>query len=113
MRQTGADGSAGSSRSRPVRIASPKGRVSACRAVSIRQCDHARSIGRTTPIDVFFPALEGVGERGLDAPRHADYVARLAEIGVTWVLAPIGGRDLPSLRDAIAAYGEDVIRKAR
>ncbi|MCB9725651.1 MAG: LLM class F420-dependent oxidoreductase [Spirochaetaceae bacterium] len=83
------------------------------REITQYMLDHARSIGRTTPIDVFFPALEGVGERGLDAPRHADYVARLAEIGVTWVLAPIGGRDLPSLRDAIAAYGEDVIRKAR
>lgn len=73
--------------------------------------DHAASIGRTAPIDVFFPALAGgmlgVGEFALG--EHHDYLGGLAEIGVNWAMAPVAGSDLASLLEAISRYGQDVI----
>ena len=73
--------------------------------------DHAESIGRTRPIDVFFPALVGARSEGLDLAAHKTYLAELEAIGVTWALAPVGGRDLGALIDAITRYGRDIIRK--
>ena len=71
--------------------------------------DHAKSIGRTDPIDVFFPALDGVGPEGIDLPTHTAYLDELAEIGINWALAPIGGNNLESFLQAIAHYGHNVI----
>ncbi|MBJ18218.1 MAG: LLM class F420-dependent oxidoreductase [bacterium] len=71
--------------------------------------DHARSIGRRDPIDVFFPALGGASAEGIDAAIHTAYLDELAEIGVNWALAPVGGSNLEAIVDAIAWYGREVI----
>lgn len=73
--------------------------------------DHAASIGRTTPIDIFFPALEGgtLGFGAFDLGKHHDYLDQLSEIGVTWVLPPVASGTLEGLIEAIARYGQDVI----
>ena len=71
--------------------------------------DHAKSIGRTEPIDVFFPAIEGVHAKGIDLETHTAYLDELDEIGVSWALAPVGGRDLEEMLQAITRYGQDVI----
>jgi probable F420-dependent oxidoreductase len=71
--------------------------------------DHAKSIGRTDPIDVMFPALGGVSADGIELATHIAYLDELAEIGINWALAPIGGKDVDSLVEAIGRYGRDVI----
>jgi len=75
--------------------------------------EHARKIGRTDPIDVFFPALEGASAKGLDFARHNAYLDELAEIGVGWALAPVGGVTLEALLESIADYGRQVIAPRR
>lgn len=71
--------------------------------------EHATSVGRREPLDVLFPAIEGAGAQGLDLEAHRAHVDDLAAIGVTWVLAPVGGANLASICDAIARYGREVI----
>jgi probable F420-dependent oxidoreductase len=71
--------------------------------------DHAREIGRETPIDVLFPAIGGVSKQGLDFEAHFAHLDELAEIGVTWTLAPVGGRSVEALEAAIGEYGQRVI----
>lgn len=73
--------------------------------------DHAEKVGRTAPFDVFFPVMVGgtVGSPKFDLTAYRDHVAELAAIGVTWVLAPIGGRTMAELRRAIDFYAEKVI----
>jgi len=72
---------------------------------------HADSIGREEPIDVFFPAIEGVSAEGIDLSTHTAYLDELAEIGVNWVLAPVGGASLESIVEAIGRYGREVIAR--
>jgi hypothetical protein len=81
------------------------------REITRYMTDHAASIGRTTPIDIFFPALKGgmLGFGDFDLGKHHDYLSDLAEIGVTWVLAPVAGGSLENLLEAISRYGQDVI----
>ncbi len=73
--------------------------------------DHAKSIGRKDPIDVFFPAIEGVSAKGIDLTTHTAYLDELAEIGVSWALAPVGGSSLESMLEAITWYGRKVINR--
>jgi probable F420-dependent oxidoreductase len=73
--------------------------------------DHAKSIGRSTPIDVLFPAIEGVGPKGLDFSSHRAHLEELEEIGVTWALAPIGGATLHAMLESIASYGREIIQR--
>lgn len=72
---------------------------------------HARAneIGRDTPIDVFFPAIAGIGRGGLDTAAHIDHLDALEEIGVGWVLAPVGGDSLDGIVAAIERYARDVL----
>ncbi|MAG30288.1 MAG: LLM class F420-dependent oxidoreductase [Deltaproteobacteria bacterium] len=83
------------------------------REITTYMIEHARSIGRKTPIDVFFPALEGANADGVDLNAHLAYLGALAEIGVTHALAPVGGLDMESLKAAIGWYGEHVIGGAQ
>lgn len=73
--------------------------------------DHAKKVGRPGPFDVFFPVMVGgtVGSPKFDLAAYRDHVAELEAIGVTWVLAPIGGRNMADLRRAIDFYAEKVI----
>ncbi len=71
--------------------------------------DHAKAIGRETPIDVLFPALEGVSADGLDRGAHLAHLDELGAIGVNWVLAPVGGTSLESIVRSIGRYGREVI----
>ena len=73
--------------------------------------DHAKKVGRSGPFDVFFPVMVGgtVGSPKFDLAAYRDHVAELEAIGVTWVLAPIGGRNMADLRRAIDFYAEKVI----
>lgn len=73
--------------------------------------DHAQAIGRTEPIDVFFPALGGVTADGIDFDAHLAYLDELERIGVTWALAPVGGTRVESITRAIATYGDRVIHR--
>lgn len=75
--------------------------------------DHARAIGRQTPIDICFPAVEGVRSDGLDLDTHRSHLDELADLGVTWVGAPVGGSSLSALTEAISVYGERVIQERR
>lgn len=77
---------------------------------------HARKVGRDVPLDVFYPIVwrkGAIGSAGFDAGAYCAHVAELAEAGVTWVLAPIGGRTMAELRRAIDFYAEHVITKTR
>jgi probable F420-dependent oxidoreductase len=73
--------------------------------------EHAKKVHRTAPIDIFFPVMVGgvVGTPKFDLVAYRDHVDALAAIGVTWVLAPIGGRTMSELRKAIDYYAENVI----
>ena len=75
--------------------------------------DHARAIGRETPIDICFPAMRGASPAGLELDTHREHLDELAGIGVTWVGAPVGGATLPSLFESITRYGERVIGERR
>lgn len=78
--------------------------------------DHARKVGREVPLDVFYPIVwrqGAIGSAGFDAGAYRAHVAELGEAGVTWVLAPIGGRNMAELRRAIDFYAEHVIAKTR
>lgn len=76
--------------------------------------EHAKKVGRTAPIDVFFPVMVGgvVGTPKFDLAAYRDHVAALESIGITWALAPIGGRTLSDLRKAIDYYAQNVIGAA-
>lgn len=80
------------------------------RELMVYMTDHARSFGRIEPIDVLFPALGGMRAGGLDFDAHRTYLDALIEVGVTWALAPVAGSSLVALTDAIADYGERIIR---
>ena len=73
--------------------------------------DHAKKVGRTAPIDIFFPVMVGgtVGTPKFDLAAYLEHVDALAAIGVTTVLAPIGGRTMGDLRKAIDYYAKNVI----
>ena len=73
--------------------------------------DHAKKVGRTAPIDIFFPVMVGgtVGTPKFDLAAYREHVEELAAIGVTTVLAPIGGRTMSDLRKAIDYYAKNVI----
>ena len=71
--------------------------------------DHAKSIDRKDPIEVFFPAIKGVSAAGLDLPAHTTYLDELEKIGVGWALAPVGGATLGKIVEAITSYGRKVI----
>jgi probable F420-dependent oxidoreductase len=71
--------------------------------------DRAKEIGRTTPIDVFFPAIAGIGPDGLDTAAHVDHIEALEEIGVGWVLSPVGADSVDDLVKAIEVYAHDVL----
>ena len=71
--------------------------------------DRAKEIGRTKPIDVFFPAIAGIGPDGLDTAAHVDHIEALEEIGVSWVLSPVGGDSVDGLVKAIEVYTQDVL----
>ena len=83
------------------------------RALLLYMTDHARRVGRTTPIDVCFPAVVGVGASGLDEDAHRSHLDDLEAIGVHWAGAPVGGGSLGALLDAIGTYGERVIAPRR
>lgn len=72
--------------------------------------EHVKAIGRETPVDVFFPALEGVSREGIDLPKHLAHLDELEKIGVTWTLAPIGGANVEDLKRSIATYGRDILQ---
>lgn len=76
--------------------------------------DHARSVGRSAPIDVFFPIVwKGtIGTPAFDAGAYRAHLAELEATGVTWALAPVGGRTMLELRRAIDVYAKEVIRGA-
>ncbi len=76
--------------------------------------EHAKKVGRTAPIDIFFPVMVGgtIGSPKFDLAAYREHVDALAEIGITTVLAPIGGRTMAELRKAIDFYAENVIVKA-
>jgi len=77
--------------------------------------DHARKVGRTAPFDVFFPIVfKGtIGTPSFDFGAYRAHLDELAAAGVTWALAPVGGRTMPELRRAIDLYAEQVIGKMR
>ncbi len=74
--------------------------------------EHVREIGRESPVDIFFPALEGISRDGIDLPKHLAHLDALAEIGVTWTLAPIFGASLNEQKQAIATYGRDILHRS-
>ena len=75
--------------------------------------DHAKKVGRTAPVDIFFPIVwkGAIGTPAFDAGAYRAYLDELAAVGVTWALAPIGGRTMGELRKAIDFYAENVIAK--
>lgn len=74
--------------------------------------DHAKKVGRDAPLDVFFPIVwkGAIGTPAFDVGAYRAHLDELETAGVTWALAPIGGRTMSELRRAIDFYGEKVIR---
>lgn len=48
-----------------------------------------------------------------EAERSLDWIGQMAEIGVTWINTGASSMDVSANLDALAAYGEEVIAKAR
>jgi len=73
--------------------------------------DHAQKVGRTAPFDVFFPIIwkGAIGTPAFDVGAYRAHLDELAAAGVTWALAPIGGRTMGELRKAIDFYAAKVI----
>jgi probable F420-dependent oxidoreductase len=73
--------------------------------------DHAKKVGRTAPIDIFYPVMVGgtIGSPKFDLAAYREHLDALTEIDITTVLAPIGGRTMGELRKAIDFYAEKVI----
>lgn len=73
----------------------------------------ARALGRSGDLDVFFPIVwkGSIGSGSFDFAAYRAHLAELADAGVSWALAPIGGRTLTELRRAIDLYAEQVIAK--
>ncbi len=73
--------------------------------------DHAQKVGRTAPFDVFFPIIwkGAIGTPAFDVGAYRAHLDELAAAGVTWALAPIGGRTMGELRKAIDFYAANVI----
>lgn len=73
--------------------------------------DHAKKVGRTAPIDIFYPVMVGgaIGSPKFDLAAYREHLDALGEIGITTVLAPIGGRTMGELRKAIDFYAAKVI----
>jgi probable F420-dependent oxidoreductase len=75
--------------------------------------EHARSVGRTEPIDVIFMSSEGgePGRPGFDAHARVDDIEAQAALGVTWqsVNGFEGGRQ--EAIDAMASFADTVIAK--
>ncbi|MEZ4334136.1 MAG: LLM class F420-dependent oxidoreductase [Myxococcota bacterium] len=76
---------------------------------------HAEQVGRDVPLDVFYPVMwkGAIGTPAFDTGAYRAHVQQLADAGVTWVLAPIGARNMTDLRRAIDVYAEQVIAKTR
>lgn len=76
---------------------------------------HAAKVGRKAELDVFFPIVwkGAIGTPAFDAGAYRAHLDELGAAGVTWALAPIGGRTLRELRRAIDLYAEQVIAKTR
>jgi len=74
--------------------------------------NHAKKVGRSVPLDVFFPIVwkGAIGTAAFDAGAYCAHLAELEAVGVTWALAPVGGRTMSELRKSIDFYAEKVIR---
>ena len=64
-------------------------------------------------VDITFSCAEGgvPGHDGFDAGAYLDGVARLAELGVTWIQVQVPGDTLAHAIEAIEQFGEQVISK--
>ena len=73
--------------------------------------DHARKVGRHVAFEIFFPIIwkGAIGTAAFDVGAYRAHLAELEAAGVTWALAPIGGRTLADLERAIDFYGSKVI----
>lgn len=73
--------------------------------------DHARKVGRNASFEIFFPIMwkGAIGTPAFDVGAYRAHLAELEAAGVTWALAPIGGRNMDDLKRAIDFYGSKVI----
>ncbi|MBV9660371.1 MAG: LLM class F420-dependent oxidoreductase [Acidimicrobiales bacterium] len=77
--------------------------------------EHAERIGRERPLDiVFMPGYLGYLDRrqpGFD--EIVENCSRMAELGVTYLMASVGGLDVAAREEALAAYAEAVLPTVR
>ncbi len=76
---------------------------------------YAEEIGRSEPLDVnFVPFGQGINPRVLpDADTFCEQVARLAEIGVTWLSVGLPSPSRAGYCEHAARFGEQVIARIR
>lgn len=74
--------------------------------------DECARIGRTDPVDIAYLTLAGGSATAADfnAEQHRAGLGENASAGVNWNIVNIGGDDTQQTLDAIARYGETVIR---
>jgi alkanesulfonate monooxygenase SsuD/methylene tetrahydromethanopterin reductase-like flavin-dependent oxidoreductase (luciferase family) len=69
--------------------------------------EHAGAVGRTAPLDVIGMPFGAGGDDSL-----ADHIKQLESVGLTWVAVGLPNRTRAQLIDAIARFGDEVIRPA-
>ncbi len=72
--------------------------------------EHAEKVGRSAPLDVAFSPV-AYHEPLPEPTALLDLAAELADAGVTWLVIGLPHRDRAEFCDAIARFGEDVLRK--
>lgn len=77
--------------------------------------DHAAKVGRTTPLDVgFIPfGLEAHDRDGFDQSAMRSQVARLADLGVTWLMINVPCETRAEYLERVADLGERVVSALR
>ena len=107
-----------------VPFPAPRGLAATARTVPLETLDDLRGMlgdlwrqveaaGRDpSAIDVSFTTMAGgdPADDGFDPEAHLEALGRLADLGVTWCAAPIGGDSLNRAVEALHRYGESVIR---
>ena len=76
---------------------------------------HAAAIGRTRPLDVSFVpfGLSMHAPEAIDAPQFAENIGALEKRGVTWVTVNLPARTCAEYCDAVAVFGEQLLKPLR
>lgn len=69
---------------------------------------HAAEIGREAPLDICYSA-DAAADTGLPMAERRDHVARLADLGVTWVTVSFPAADRQGYIDDLRRFADDIV----